>query len=215
MITERPRFKGVLHLIFTILYLLILPHLISQIPPDLRNVIGLYLFGLIGHLAASATLHFIPWTNPSLFRKLDHIMIFIYIYGSYSATIITVIPFVDPLVIYFLNFGTGLGIFLRVFFTDLHPFLIGIPYVIVGWSILLDPTTVAYGFEHLPEAANLCLLMGLTYTFGALIYILRWPNPCPRDMGFHEIFHVFSTIGTILLTSFIFGYCIPHYQLNK
>jgi hemolysin III len=188
------------------------PWLISKIPNEIFDVGALYLFGLIGHLVASATLHLIPWKDPTNFRKLDHAMIFVYIYSSYHATITTVIPFVHPIVIYFLNIGTGLGIFLRVFFTDLPPMLIGVPYVMVGWSILLDPVTVIYGFTHVTEAANLCLLMGLIYTIGAGIYILRWPNPCPRYMGFHEIFHVFSIIGSILLTYFVFGHCLPYYE---
>lgn len=211
MYSERPRFKGVLHLLCSLIYMALLPRLVTQIPEDVYGSVALYLFGLIGHLTASATLHLIPWSDPTLLRKVDHSMIFIYIYASYAVTIATVIPMVDPIVIYFLNFGTVLGIVLRVFFTDLHPVLIGIPYVMVGWSILLDPATVIYGFTHLPEAANLCLLMGLTYTIGALIYIVRWPNPCPRYMGFHEIFHIFSALGTILLTHFVFNHCIPHF----
>ena len=190
MSNQRPQFKGYLHAIFGLISILFLPFLISLIPNDISGTIGLYLFGLIGHLLVSATLHLISWEDPTFFRRLDHVMIFIYIYSSYNATIVTVIPFVQPIVTFFLNFGTIFGIFLRVFFTDLPPLLIGSPYIMVGWSILLDPATVSYGFEHLTEAANLCLLMGLIYTIGGLIYILRWPNPCPRYMGFHEIFHL-------------------------
>lgn len=209
----RPRFKGVLHAILAIYYLYQLPKFLTLIPTEISGAIYLYLFGLIGHLVASATLHLIPWSKDkeNFWRRIDHSMIFIYIYASYHATIVTVIPFVNSLVNYFLHIGTILGICMRLFFTDLHPMLIGTPYLMVGWSILLDPYAIIYGFQHLTEAATLCLMTGLTYSIGTVIYIIRWPNPCPRYMGFHEIFHIFSGIGTILLTSFIFQYCIPHY----
>lgn len=211
---DRPKLKGVIHAVFALLYLGLLPELISRIPSSVGAVFGLYLFGLVGHFVASATLHLIPWRNPSVFRKIDHAMIFVFIYSAYMAIVTTAIPFVNPMVIYFLQTGTALGIIMRIFFTDLHPILVGTPYVMVGWSILLDPATISYGFEFLPEAASLCLLMGITYTIGALIYILRWPNPCPTYMGFHEIFHVFSALASIILTHCIFEHCLPHYLNN-
>lgn len=208
---DRPKFKGVFHAFLAGMYLLYLPRLIPLIPSDKIEVTGLYLFGLIGHLIASANLHLIVRVPEaqSFWRRLDHIMIFVYIYGGYRMTIDCLIPNVHPIVSYFLNFGTILGIILRIGWTDLHPFLIGTPYVMVGWSILLDPSAIHYGFTHLPAAATLCLIMGLTHTLGALVYIFRWPNPWPQYIEFHEVFHFLSGIGTILLTYFVFGYCLP------
>ena len=36
----------------------------------------------------------------------------------------------------------------------------------------------------------LVIVGGGLYSLGALIYALRWPNPFPRVIGFHEIFHL-------------------------
>jgi len=36
---------------------------------------------------------------------------------------------------------------------------------------------------------------GLAYTFGALVYARKRPDPWPRVFGFHEIFHVCTIIG--------------------
>ena len=38
--------------------------------------------------------------------------------------------------------------------------------------------------------AVLLLVGGGLYTVGAAIYATKWPNPFPRTLGFHEIFHL-------------------------
>ena len=37
---------------------------------------------------------------------------------------------------------------------------------------------------------------GLSYTLGAVIYAVKWPNPIPDHFGFHEIFHLFVIGGS-------------------
>jgi len=48
---------------------------------------------------------------------------------------------------------------------------------------------------------------GVVYSLGAVIYALKWPNPFPGYLGFHEIFHLFviggSTCHFILMYRFI------------
>jgi hemolysin III len=39
---------------------------------------------------------------------------------------------------------------------------------------------------------------GLAYSTGAVIYMLKKPNPMPGFFGFHEIFHLFILIGVFL-----------------
>jgi len=38
--------------------------------------------------------------------------------------------------------------------------------------------------------AVLLMVGGGLYTLGALIYAMKWPNPFPSTLGFHEIFHL-------------------------
>ena len=65
-------------------------------------------------------------------------------------------------------------------------------YVLMGW--------VALGWlQAFYRGAGLTVLMlivagGVCYTFGAVVYGRKRPNPSPTWFGFHEIFHA-ATIG--------------------
>jgi hemolysin III len=47
------------------------------------------------------------------------------------------------------------------------------------------------------HAVGLLLLGGILYTIGAIIYALKWPDPFPRVLGFHEVFHLFVIAGSV------------------
>jgi len=36
---------------------------------------------------------------------------------------------------------------------------------------------------------------GLAYSLGALVYLLKNPDPRPGLLGFHDIFHLFVLLG--------------------
>ena len=50
---------------------------------------------------------------------------------------------------------------------------------------------------------------GLFYTVGAVVYILKRPDPRPGVFGFHEIWHLFVIAGAFshfaLMASYIAG----------
>jgi predicted membrane channel-forming protein YqfA (hemolysin III family) len=37
------------------------------------------------------------------------------------------------------------------------------------------------------------------YTLGALGYHRRWPNPAPKDFGFHEVLHTQGYASKVVL----------------
>jgi hemolysin III len=39
---------------------------------------------------------------------------------------------------------------------------------------------------------------GGLYTIGAVIYSAKWPNPFPRVLGFHEVFHAL-VVGAVVV----------------
>jgi hemolysin III len=54
------------------------------------------------------------------------------------------------------------------------------------------------------------VLGGLLYTVGAVIYALKRPNPFPRVLGFHEIFHLFVIAGSIAFAAVVWVWAVPH-----
>jgi hemolysin III len=68
-------------------------------------------------------------------------------------------------------------------------------YVVMGWVVVLAlPAFLAV----VPwSTVGLLLLGGILYTIGAIIYALKWPDPLPRVLGFHEVFHLFVIAGSI------------------
>ena len=65
-------------------------------------------------------------------------------------------------------------------------------YLLMGWAIVFDWKAL----ELIPAGAIALLLAGgISYSIGAVFYILKKPNPSPT-FGFHELFHVFILLGT-------------------
>jgi hemolysin III len=68
-------------------------------------------------------------------------------------------------------------------------------YLFIGWiaiaaifPLMRQLSTV--GFAWL-------LAGGILYSFGAIIYASKRPNPFPPHFGFHEIWHLFVLAGSI------------------
>lgn len=214
---DRPLLKGVSHLIATGLYILLFPHLFILIPDNLKFPLIVYLASAIGNFASSALFHFINWSPNTIiyFRRLDHLMIFVLIIATYYAMISTFIPDVNILVKYVLGIGSVLGIINRLFFTDAHSLLVAIPYILVGWSIILDPYGIMSIFDRSLSGAILAVLASISYNIGAIIYVFKYPKLWPHIMGYHELFHIFVIIGTSLFTVCIFFCGIPYYNKDK
>ena len=54
-----------------------------------------------------------------------------------------------------------------------------------------------------------CSVVGLAYTFGAIIYAIKKPNSWSNFFGFHEIFHVFVMFGSIFHFMMMYLHMLP------
>ena len=50
---------------------------------------------------------------------------------------------------------------------------------------------------------------GLAYTLGAITYARRKPDPFPRVLGYHEVFHVLTIVAAGLQYAAIAFYVLP------
>lgn len=212
-----PKLKGVFHLLAMFMYLGATPYLLIDIPHNLVFSVCVYLGAIIGHFGASAALHLGSWTANNLIkmRRFDHIMIFVKIAATYYVAIETVLHGINPLVTWVLTIGTCIGIFFRIFFTNLPNYLIGLPYLLCGWSIALDPYIVINVLYEIPLGTSIFIMGGVFYTIGGIIYMRQHPNPWPGYMEYHELFHFFSILGALGFSICIFGYAIPHHIATR
>ena len=66
-------------------------------------------------------------------------------------------------------------------------------YLALGWTAVSVLPALLGGAG--PPAVVLALVGGGLYSLGALVYVWRRPNPAPRVLGFHEVFHILTVIA--------------------
>lgn len=147
----------------------------------------------------------------SIFRKFDHIMIYILIAASYT-----------PICLGPLSGPWGWSIFgivwgLAVLGTILTAIWIKAPrsftttiYVAMGWIVLIAVIPLVQTFKEANLLYSLLWLLvgGIFYTIGGLIYAFKWPKINFKHFGFHEIFHIFVMLGSACQYFFILIYVL-------
>ena len=164
-------------------------------------------FGIINLYTMSTLYHalFHPKAK-SVFQRFDHLSIYILIGGTFAPALLLLPGLQEPFL------GTvGLGILLFtvqwiliiigiVFksiwikkFAKLHLFI----YLAMGWSALIFVNQL---LAYEPGAFWLVLLGGVAYSIGVIFYVF------PKIKYFHFIWHIFTSLGTVLQFIAIFGY---------
>lgn len=152
---------------------------------------------LIALYSASSIYHFYQGNQKTktVLRKLDHSMIYILIVGTYTPIAVSCMSV--PHVYYFLGILWTIaiiGIVVKVCWLNAPRAVATAIYLILGWAIVFD-------FQSFSGIQSNCLTMiaagGIAYSIGAFIYIFKKPN-ISEDFGFHELFHIFVMIGSLL-----------------
>ena len=157
---------------------------------------------------ASTLYHSVNVTGKVLriFRKIDHMMIFVLIAGSYTPVCLIVLGGNIGYSLLALVWGVALiGMLVKAFWITCPKWFSSLSYIAMGWLCLLVFGTF---WNTLPHAAFGWLLAGgIIYTIGGIIYALKLPvfNSLHKYFGSHEIFHLFVMGGSIC--HFIFMYC--------
>ena len=156
---------------------------------------------------ASATYHSVDLTGRSLrvFRKLDHMMIFVLIAGSYTPVCLIVLGGKLGYTLLALVWGiAAVGMLVKACWITCPKWVSSVIYIAMGWVCVL-----VFGplLKTLSVPAFLWLLAGgIIYTVGGVIYALKLPifNAKHKFFGSHEVFHLFVMGGSIC--HFIFMY---------
>lgn len=138
-------------------------------------------------------------------KKLDHVMIFFLIAGSYTPVCVAVLE--GPVGLWLLRVVWGLalaGSFFKLCWVGCPKWVSSVIYIAMGWSCLaVMPQVVA----ALPPRGFFWLLSGgVVYTAGGVIYALKPKKAVQRLFGPHEIFHLFIMGGSVC--HYIFMYTV-------
>ncbi len=174
-----------------------------------QNFIAMLIFisSMILLYGASATYHTVNVTGKKLhiFKKIDHMMIFVLIAGSYTPVCLIVLGGELGLQLLAVVWGIAfVGIVIKACWVTCPKWFSSMIYIAMGWVCVF-----VFGqlWSTLPTAAFLWLLAGgIIYTIGGVIYALKLPifNARHKGFGSHEVFHLFVMGGSIC--HFIFMY---------
>lgn len=170
--------------------------------PDRVHVVSLAIFivSMILLYAASTTYHSFdisPRVNKIL-KKLDHLMIFVLIAGSYTPICLIVVRGTLGLKLLILIWSLAIaGIVIKMFWIYCPKWFSSIIYIAMGWTCVLCFTQI---INNLSRSGFAWLLAGgIIYTIGGIVYALKMPifDSQHKNFGLHEIFHLFVMGGSV------------------
>ena len=142
-----------------------------------------------------------------IFRKLDHMMIFVLIAGSYTPVCLIVLGGKSGYTLLAAVWGiAAAGMLIKVLWINCPKWFSSVIYIAMGWVCLLAFSKI---YNALSGPAFYWLLSGgLIYTIGGVIYALKAQgfNARHSSFGSHEIFHLFVMGGSICHFVLMFRY---------
>ncbi|MGN0165558.1 MAG: hemolysin III family protein [Lachnospiraceae bacterium] len=169
---------------------------------DLASMVSLSIFilSMIMLYGASSAYHTFDISKHVnlVLKKIDHMMIFVLIAGSYTPICMIALPS---------NIGRGLlilvwgfaivGMAVKFFWVTCPKWFSSIIYIGMGWSCIIALPQIK---ASLGSAGFAWLLAGgIIYTIGGVIYALKLDafNKRFKNWGSHEIFHLFVIVGSL------------------
>ena len=135
------------------------------------------------------------WDTIRKLRKIDHMMIYVLIAGTFTPFCLVVIGGLPGIIIVSIMWSMAmLGIFLKLYMGGAAGWVSISIYIVMGWAgIALMP----FMLDVLPVNGFIWLAIGgVIYTIGAIIYGTGKPDPLPDRFGYHEIWHLFVLGGS-------------------
>lgn len=132
-----------------------------------------------------------------LLRKLDHVMIYFLIAGTYTPICtISLGGMISGRVLLTVIWAMALlGAAFTLFWINMPRLLTSAIYLVMGWTAIFALSPLHR--VMCTECFVLLLAGGLLYSIGGILYALKWPGRNNKYFGCHEIFHVFIVLGSI------------------
>ncbi|WP_298902817.1 hemolysin III family protein [uncultured Psychroserpens sp.] len=135
------------------------------------------------------------------FRIVDHISIYLLIAGTYTPVLLIMLPDSLGWLLFWVVWGiAAFGVILKLFFTGKFETFSTLLYLVMGWLIVFDFSTLADRLDT--NGLYLLFAGGLLYTVGIVFYAIE---KIPYN---HVIWHLFVLGGAICHFFMVYFYVI-------
>lgn len=179
--------------------------------PGLLHIAALAVFiaSMILLYAASTIYHTLDISEHvnKLLRKIDHMMIFVLIAGTYTPVCLIVLGNTSGYRLLAVVWGiAAAGILINALWINCPKWFSSMIYIAMGWVCITAIRSIVAALT--PAAFGWLLAGGIIYTVGGIIYALKLPifNSKHKNFGSHEIFHLFVMGGSFCHFMMMYGY---------
>jgi len=162
-------------------------------------LVGSLIFGMSMVLlySASTTYHWARVNDKTLeiLRKIDHMMIFVLIAGTYTPVFLVGLGGVFGFTLLVIVWTIAIiGIVLKAFWKGMPRKVTTTIYISMGWFSLVALYQLT---KTLPLQGLIFLVLGgISYTIGGVIYGGKFEIFNFKNFGFHDVFHLFVLGGS-------------------
>ena len=188
--------------IFGVVGLILLISFLQKESPFALFSVIIYGFSIVVLFLASTVYHSVKSERKKhLFRIIDHISIYVLIAGTYTPVLLITLPDSLGWTLFYVVWGiAAFGLVLKIFFTGKFELLSTLLYLVMGWLIVFDFSTLA---ERLAtNGLYLLFAGGAFYTIGIIFYLV---DKIPYN---HVIWHFFVLGGAICHFFMVYFYVI-------
>lgn len=173
---------------------------------------SIFILSMVLLYAASTIYHTVDSTEKvnRRLRKMDHMMIFILIAGSYTPVCLIVLQGKTGMMlcaaVWLVAFA---GIIIKACWITCPKWFSSVIYIGMGWLCVFAFMPIVHALS--PAGFAWLLAGGIIYTAGGVIYALKLPlfNSRHKNFGSHEIFHLFVMGGSVCHFIVMYFFVMP------
>lgn len=193
--------SGLTHLAGAILSIIALILLVyyAVVYATVWHIVAFSIFGasLILLYTASSLYHLLNISEKGIriLRKIDHMMIYVLIAGTYTPICLVVLRGVWGWSLLTSVWAIAVsGIIMKALWMGAPRWLSTSIYTLMGWIVVIAFIPLV---RTIPMGGIAWMVAGgLLYTIGAVIYGTKWPPIPSKVFSFHEVFHLFVLAGS-------------------
>ena len=204
------------HFIGAIAAIVAAPFLICHMAAKGADALGIlgaciFVLSMILLYSASTTYHTVVVSKETekIFKRIDHMMIFVLIAGTYTPICLTVLRDSCGYLLLVGVWGIAvIGMIFKFFWVTCPKWLSSVIYISMGWLCIFALPEILQSMGT--EGFLFLLAGGIVYTVGGVLYALKLEpfNGRHPYFGSHEIFHVCVMAGNLLQFITIYNYLV-------